>query len=241
VALGELLAVGPVQQRQVGVARHVGAQRAQDEHLLGRVGEVVVAAHDVGDPHLRVVDRDGEVVERRAVAARDHEVVLGGVRERHRPADHVLHHGLAVVGDAQADGGALLVARRAAVAAVAVLGLPGEHVLGGRRVAVGDAGLDQAVDRLLVPLAALELAVGALVPVELEPPQGVDDLLDVLGGRALAVGVLDPQDEGPAAPPRHQPVVERGARAADVERARGRRREAHAHGVVRSGRHAGSI
>ena len=76
MALGELLAVGAVQQRQVGVARRLVAEGGEDEQLLGRVGEVVVAADDVGDPHLGVVDRDGEVVEDAAVAAGDHEVVV---------------------------------------------------------------------------------------------------------------------------------------------------------------------
>ena len=47
VALGELLAVGAVQQRQVGVERRLGAQRLEHEQLLGRVGEVVLAADDV--------------------------------------------------------------------------------------------------------------------------------------------------------------------------------------------------
>ena len=44
VALGELAAVGPVQQRQVAVARRAGAERVDDQQLLGGVGEVVVAA-----------------------------------------------------------------------------------------------------------------------------------------------------------------------------------------------------
>ena len=42
--------------------------------MLGRVGEVVLAADDVGDRHLGVVDHDREVVERRAVGADDDEV-----------------------------------------------------------------------------------------------------------------------------------------------------------------------
>ena len=49
--------------------------RSSTSSCFGRVREVVVAADHVGDPHLGVVDGDGEVVERRAVAAGDHEVV----------------------------------------------------------------------------------------------------------------------------------------------------------------------
>ena len=76
MALRQRLAVGAVQQRQVRVERARSAPSApQHEQLAGRVREVVVPAHDVGDAHLGVVDGDGEVVERRAVRARDHEVV----------------------------------------------------------------------------------------------------------------------------------------------------------------------
>src|SRR5439155_26102295 len=64
---------------------------------------------------------------------------------------------------------------------------------------------------------SLALRVRPLVPVELEPAQRVEDLLDVLGCRALAVGVLDPQHELALLPPREEPVVQRRARAADVQ------------------------
>ena len=77
VALGELRAVGAVQQRQVRVPRRRRAQRLEHQQLLGRVGEVVLAAHDVRDAGVEVVDGDREVVERRAVGAGDHRVVHG--------------------------------------------------------------------------------------------------------------------------------------------------------------------
>ena len=128
-----------------------------------------------------VVDGDGEVVERRAVAARDHEVVGEPVLEPHRPADHVLDDGLALVGDPEPDRRALPRPRLAAVAGVAVRLLVGAHVVGGRRVRVGAPGVDQLGDPLAMALSALGLAERALVPVELEPAQRVEDLLDVLG------------------------------------------------------------
>ena len=84
MALRELLAVRPVEERQVRVARRLGAERGQDQQLLRGVREVVVAADHIGDPHVGVVDRDREVVERGAVAARDHEVVLEPVLEPDR-------------------------------------------------------------------------------------------------------------------------------------------------------------
>jgi hypothetical protein len=75
VALGQLLAVGAVEERHVRVQRRLGAERPEDHQLARGVREVVGAAHDVGDPHVAVVDGDGEVIERAAVRAGDHEVV----------------------------------------------------------------------------------------------------------------------------------------------------------------------
>ena len=50
------------------------AERLEEEDVLRRVGEVVLAADHVGDPHIRVVYDHGEVVERRTIRAEDHEI-----------------------------------------------------------------------------------------------------------------------------------------------------------------------
>ena len=92
------------------------------------------------------------------------------------------------------------------------------------------AALDQLLERLAVALGAFALEDGLAVPVELEPAQGVEDLLDVLLGGALPVGILDPQYELAPLLAGEEPVEERRARAADVERARGRRSESNSDG-----------
>ena len=46
-----------------------------EQQVLGRGGDPLLAAHDVGDAHLVVVDDDGEVVGREAVRLEDHLVV----------------------------------------------------------------------------------------------------------------------------------------------------------------------
>ena len=51
------------------------AERAEDVDLPRRVVDVVVAADDVRDAHVEVVDDDAEVVGRHAVGAQDHEIV----------------------------------------------------------------------------------------------------------------------------------------------------------------------
>ena len=226
VSLRQLAAVRPVEERQVRVARRNGVERAQNQQLLRRVREVIVAANHVGDPHVRIVHRDREVVQRGAVATRDHEVVLGPVLEPNRPADQVLDHRHPVVRDAQANRRAGTVPGLAAVPRASVGPLPGANVVCGGRVGIGVTALDQLCDPLAVTLTALVLAQRPVVPVELQPAQGIQDLLDVLRHGALTVGVLDPQHELPARVPGEKPVVERGAGAADVQGARGRWGEA---------------
>ena len=74
----------------------------------------------------------------------------------------------------------------------------------------------QPLDPLAVARTALGLRVRALVPVELEPPEGVEHLRDVLGRGALAIGVLDAEDERTARLPGDEPVVQCRPRSSDV-------------------------
>ena len=235
VALGQLAAVGSVQQRKVRVHGHRGllAQASrlrplEHEQLLGRVREVVLAAHDVADARVEIVDRDREVVQHGAVRASDHRVVEMDVLEARLATDEVVYDGRSLVRDAQAHRAARLglppEPPLGAVAALVFL-----DVLRGGARAVRAAGIEQRLLRLGVARAALALEHRTLVPVELEPAQRVDDRGHVLGARALAVGVLDPQHELPLLVTREQPVEQRRAGPADVQLPRGRRREANPH------------
>ena len=235
VALGELLAVGAMQQRQVRIRRERRvasdprcARGLQHEQLLGGVREMVLAADHVRDRSVEVVDRDGEVVEHGSVGACDHGVVHVDVLEARVASDHVVHDRGALVGDAQTHRPV-----RLGLPAKAPLGAVGELVrldlLAGGVRAIGEATLQQRGERLGVALGAVRLHDRPLVPVEPEPIQRVEDLRDVLLRRALAVGVLDAQHHRAALVPRRQPVEQGGARAADVQRARGRWCEANPH------------
>ena len=64
MTLGELLSVVTEDHRQVRVLRHLGAERLEDIDLARGVVDVVVAADDVGDLHVPVIDDDAEVVGR---------------------------------------------------------------------------------------------------------------------------------------------------------------------------------
>ena len=75
VALGELGAVRAVDQRHVGVDRLGPAHRPDDGELAEGVVEMIVAADDVGDAHVVIVDHDRQHVGRRAVRAEQDEIV----------------------------------------------------------------------------------------------------------------------------------------------------------------------
>ena len=110
---------------------------------------MVLAAHDVCDGGVEVVDRDGEVVQHRSVGARDHGLVEVHVLEAGVAADHVVHDGRALVGHAQAHRAVCLgLAPKATVCAVALL--VGPDVIGGRARAVGVPAVEQ---RLRAPRA----------------------------------------------------------------------------------------
>ena len=179
-------------------------------------------------PGVEVVDGDREVVEDAAVGPGDDRVVHVDVLEGGVAADDVVDDGLALVGHAQAHGALVLrLAAEAAVGAVALL--VGLDVVGRGGRAVGVPGVEQALQDLLVAVGARDLRDRPLVVVDLQPAQRVEDLLDVLGRRALAIGVLDAQDQRAALPARDEPVVERGAGAADVQLSRRAGGEANTH------------
>ncbi len=162
VPLGELRAVGPMDQRDVRHDRHAPAERVVDLGLPRGIGEVIVAADDVGDAHVVVVDDHGEHVGRRAVGAQQHEIVEVLVLPDHAALHLVLDRGLAgerrLEPDDRLDPGRRL--RRVAVApapvvelgaALAARLLPHLLELVRRRVAaVGAAGRQQFLDDLAV-------------------------------------------------------------------------------------------
>ena len=65
-------------------------KRLIQQHLLRRVGDVIVAADDVGDLHVDVVGDDRQVIGRLAVGPQNDEVLDLGVVELDRPVDEIV-------------------------------------------------------------------------------------------------------------------------------------------------------
>ena len=114
----------------------------------------------------------------------------------------------------------------------------GFELFGGAEAAVGGAVGEQHVAVLAVDFGALGLAVGAVgaadvgafVPGEAEPAEGVEDLLLGGGDEAGAVGVFDAQDELAAALAGVDVVDQADVGGADVRVAGGTGSDADADG-----------
>ncbi len=229
VALAELGAVGPVDQRDVGIDRLRPVHGTDDLELAEGVVQVIVAADHVRDVHVVVVDDDGQHVGRRAVGAQQDHVVELGVLDLDLALHGILDHGLAALRRLEANDRrhAGRRVRRLAVAPAAVvahrhagLALRVAHLLEflGRGVAViGLAHGQHLLRHLGVPRRARELVGDLAVPRQAEPGQAVEDGVDGRRRGARAVGVLDAQQVLAAVVAGEQPVEQGGARAADMQ------------------------
>jgi hypothetical protein len=204
-------------------------ERLPQQDVLGRIGDVVLAPHDVGDSHIPVVDDVGQYKQRLTVGLAYGEILDGGIFVNDVAPDHVRPGGRARVGcpeTQQAPYNRLQVP----VSAIAVVtgGATGGLVALGDLFVRAVTGVDEVlIEQLLygrlVQEAPLGLEVGPLVPVQAQPQHGPLDAFGVLGPVALGVGVLDAQHERARTLAGEEPVEQCRTGAADVEIARRRR------------------
>ena len=247
VALGELRAVRPVDQRNMREGRRVPAHGIVDLRLPGRVREVVVAANDMRDAHVVIVDHNGEHIGRRAVGPQENHVVEVLVLPRHAALNAVLHHGLALARSLQAHGVRRIlrpVLRPALTPRAIIAGRPAllhgalahrGQFLRSRVAAVGFALLHKLKSHLTVPPRHRKLVDNLALPIEFEPFQPVDDGIDGRLRGSRAIRVLDAEQKLAACVMRVQPIEQRGAGAANVQKACRRGCKACHH--ARCGRH----
>jgi hypothetical protein len=229
-AFRELLALLVHQHRQVGEYRQRHRRTALVQCLpqqdrLGGGRQQVLAADDVGDRHVPVVDDVRQDEKWLARGLDHHEVLERPPWKRHLSPDHVVDHGDPVVGypEAQCERRAAVRTGQATLPAVPVVprgGVAASPLLDVVPAAV--AGVEvpafpEGVDSRLVERRAFRLAVRALVGVHPEPAHCRQDPVHPLLAIALGVGVLDPKDEHSVLLAGEEPVEERGTGAPDVE------------------------
>ena len=247
MTLGHLVVRIAHDGRAVHIAGDVPAEGLIEEVVLRRGGQVLAAAHHMGDAHHVVVHDVGKVIGGQPVPLYEHLIVQRAVFDRDVAVDLVVEGGRAFVGDALADderlagGGAgvgLLVRKIAAgiVAAAEITAVLLALALLAE-AAVGVAARHEQLRILSVEGAPLCLHVGAdgaadiRALVVVEPALGqrlVDHVHRALDQTAL-IGILDAQDEGAARVAGDQPGVERRAQIADVHVSGGRGGEARAY------------
>ncbi len=228
---------------------HVGgrrpAQRLVQQVVLRGGGQILVAAHHVGDAHQVVVDHVGEVVGGQAVRLDQHVVVQRVAVHLHVAVDHVVEARLALGGDVLADDPGLarvqlrldLLPGQVQAVLVVLEGLAlllgrlaaGVQALLGAEAVIGVAGFHQLFGEGHVGVLALGLHIGAagaahvrtLVVAQPGGGHGFVDDLHRAGDLALLVGVLDAQYELAPGAAGIQIGVQRGAQVAQVHVARG--------------------
>ena len=200
---------------------------------------MIVAADDVRNLHLGVVDHHHVVVNRHAAGAQDDGVADHLIGKLDRAAHHVVK-AYGALGNVQADGAGLsrlLSPQRFGRIELAagsridrrtmffhrLLALLVQFLRRAEAVislALGDQTFGVLkINGELVTLAIRRertAEVGSLVPVEPQPFQIVQQLPLVAALAALDVGVFYAQDHGAALLPGKEPVEERGAGIADM-------------------------
>ena len=237
LALGELGAIGRHQQRQVGERGRGDAEGFEDQDVLEGVGDVVLPAHDVADAQVGVVGAGAQVIGGHAVAAQQGEILdIGGgfgLRAVDGIGEFDVADGFARHAEAQREGlsgGGAAVAFGAGQLAHFGMEEPGltlaRRALRARRreIAIRQALRENRLGGLAVQGEALGLLV-LLVPAEIEPAQAVENGIERGFGVALHVGIVDAQDHSAAVAAGEEPIENEGARAPDVQKARGRGRE----------------
>ena len=155
---------------------------------------MILAAHDVRDREVAVVDRRGQVERRPGVRAHEHEVGDLARGEAHRPARRVLHDHLGRR-DAEADDVLFptlvaplgLSARKGAATPVVAL------LRGRAEAAVGVRRGEQALRSSQVLVSALALAHGRARVLDAEPGEVVEDPLLGAFRRPPCIRVVDAQ------------------------------------------------
>ena len=75
VTLGHLGTIGVEDEREMGIGRTIEPERILQQHVLGRVVQVLLAPDDVADLHQRIIHHDREVVGREAIRLADDEIL----------------------------------------------------------------------------------------------------------------------------------------------------------------------
>jgi len=185
----------------------------------------------MGDAHIDIVYDHAKIVSRGAIGPGDDEIVKLLVFKNNSAFDGIVHDCCTASRGKEADRIGLILGQgrndsllRAAGAVVSRLsfffqgGLAlGFQLLGSAIAGIGLPCGEKFLDLLFVKRVSLGLVEWALVPVELQPFQGLQDRFDRFGRRSFAVGILDAEDKLAAMVAGEKIVEQSRARTSNVE------------------------
>ena len=199
---------------------------------------MVIAANDVGDAHVVIIDHDCKHVGRGSIGTKEDHVVQFAVLDGYLALDLVLDRGRSVARRLQTDGkGTIRLLRtRLAVAPAAIVAqrllvrpLFGSHHLKlfRRRVAfVSISAVEKRLCHFCMTRRALGLEHDVPVRFEAKPSHSIKNCVDGSLCRSHLVGIFDTEQKLATMVSREQPIEKRSARTSDMEKAGWRRREA---------------
>ncbi len=173
----------------MGILRRLSPHRPQQIDLARRVIDMVVAANDMGNPHVPIIHHHSQVVSGRTISTLDDKVIQLGVAEGQLASHQILksHHPFGRVTETD---DMRFIRVNELVAAVAVISrlLLALHLLLaqclqpllGTVAAVGITALEQLLDNLIVALKTLCLVERTLVVLQPQPGHPLEDRVDRL-------------------------------------------------------------
>jgi hypothetical protein len=150
---------------------------------------MIVAADDVRDSHIGIVDDNGEIVRRRAIRAGNYQIIELGILEDH-PAPHlVVDNNLTILRIPESHNGVDTDARLFSVAATTVIAYftPARHLPGATRLelflsaitAVRLARLKPLIGNFFIAIESMRLEKRALVGIQTQPGQAIEDCVNI--------------------------------------------------------------
>jgi hypothetical protein len=198
----------------------------EDRDLSRRIGQMIVASNDMGNPHERVINHNREIIGRIAVGTQNNQVVQEVVLEDHSSFDQIINDRLAFLGGLEAQRSFAAWVSDAALAAPAIVSLlqslglsllpPSLQFFCTAHTPIGMPTLKQRHGMLSVEIDALRLPKWTFIPVQSNPPQSFENGLDGFLRRTALVRVLDTKDEFASLPPREQPIEQGSPDPANV-------------------------
>src|SRR3990167_7043183 len=205
---------------------------------------MIISPDDMGDAHIDIVYDHAKIVSRGAIGPGEDEIVKLLVFKNNSAFDGIVHDCCTASQGKEVDRIGLILGQgrndsllRAAGAVVSRLSLffqgglaLGFQLLGSAIAGIGLPCGEKFLDLLFVKRVSLGLIEWALVPVELQPFQGLQDRFDRFGRRSFAVGILDAEDKLAAMVAGEKIVEQSRARTSNVEVPGGAGGESSAHG-----------